>query len=99
MAGLPRIYCKGSPRIRLESIVESEWEFFLAAWVNHFSSRRALSLPIRPERVVTSWHSCMDRGMVDTVRYPKRNTMMPFTSDKAEEGRISERRMDDSMFD
>ena len=56
-AALPRIYCKGSPRIRLRSIVESGPVLFLGerlAWVSHFSSRRALSLPIRPERVVTS---------------------------------------------
>ena len=72
VATLPRIYCKGSPRIRLQSIVESELVLFLAC-VNHFSSRRALSRPIRLESVVTSWDICVDRGMIGTGRYPKRN--------------------------
>lgn len=67
---IPRMYCRGSPRTRLESIVERDGNGRalgrLVDWiacVSHFSSRRALSLPMRPSRVVTSCAMRTERGI------------------------------------
>ena len=68
---VPRIYCKGSPRTRLESIakrlgngVELVQLAERVAWIIHFSSRCALSLPIWVASAEISFSKDIERGII-----------------------------------